>query len=122
MLHASTRVKIVTLNADQAQMESMAKHDVIIANVGTPIEYAGWAEADQSLRLATGHPPVATEKIPLRLFDNSNMPKLKLPERDWYGVNFQAGYEKLWGLSSPRGELAVGRRHVAGPPPVANDE
>ncbi len=96
---ASTRVKIVTLNADQAQMESMAKHDVIIANVGTPIEYAGWAEADQSLRLATGHPPVATEKIPLRLFDNSNMPNLKLPERDWYGVNFQAGYEKLWGLS-----------------------
>jgi len=98
--NAQNRVKIVTLNADSAQMSEMGRHDVIVADVGTPIVYMGWALADQALRLVTGHAAVADERIPLRLFDNSNLPNLSKPEQDWYGLNFAAAYEKLWQLGS----------------------
>src|SRR5262249_31297006 len=67
--NAQNRVRIVTINGDQAQMVEMSKHDVVYANIGTPIEYAGWAIADQALRLMTGHKPVANENIGMRLFD-----------------------------------------------------
>ena len=97
---ATSRVKIVTLNADIAQMQEMAAHNVIVANVGTPIEYLGWGLADQSLRLLTGQPAVADERVPLRLFTDSNLPNLKEPERDWYGIDFASAYRSLWQVNS----------------------
>ena len=97
--NAQNRVRIVTINGDKAQMVEMKNHDVVYANIGTPIEYAGWAMADQALRLMTGNRPVANAKIAFRLFDRTNIPNLDNPERTWYHVNFKLAYKKLWGLS-----------------------
>jgi ribose transport system substrate-binding protein len=96
--NAQNRVKIVSFNADKSAMKSMARHDVIVADVGSPLKWFGFAVADETLRVITGHPAIANERVPLRLFDNSNLPNLKKDESTWYGANFQAGYKKLWKL------------------------
>jgi ribose transport system substrate-binding protein len=96
--NAQKRVKIVSFNADKSAMNSMAHHDVIIADVGSPLKWFGYAVADETLRVITGHPAIANERVPLRVFDNSNLPNLKKDESTWYGANFQAGYKRLWKL------------------------
>lgn len=96
--NAQNRVKIVSFNADKSAMKSMASHDVIIADVGSPLKWFGYGVADETLRVITGHPAIANERVPLRVFDNSNLPNLKKDESTWYGANFQAGYKKLWKL------------------------
>jgi ribose transport system substrate-binding protein len=96
--NANKRVKIVSFNADKSAMNSMARHDVIVADVGSPLKWFGYAVADETLRVMTGHAPVADEHVPLRLFDNSNLPNLKKDESTWYGTNFQARYRALWEL------------------------
>ena len=98
--NAQSRVKIATFNADLAPMQSMAKKDVIVADLGSPLAWMGWAIADQSLRVLSGAAPVANENVPLRMFDNSNLGTINLsqPEGDWYKTPYTTDYLKLWGL------------------------
>ena len=97
--NAQDKVKIATFNADKSAMHSMASGDVIVADIGSPLKWFGYAVADQTLRVITGNPAVADEHVPLRLFDRSNLPDLSADESTWYGPNFQADYSKLWQLS-----------------------
>src|SRR5205823_3699350 len=90
--NAQKRVKLVSFNADKSAMTSMSHHDVIVADVGSPLKWFGYAVADETLRVITGHRAIANERVPLRVFDNSNLPNLKKDESTWYGANFQAGY------------------------------
>jgi ribose transport system substrate-binding protein len=97
---AQNRIKIATFNADLTPMQSMAKKDVIVADVGSPLDWMGWAIADQSLRVLSGVPTVANENVPLRMFDASNLGTINLskPESTWYKTPYTADYMKLWGL------------------------
>jgi ribose transport system substrate-binding protein len=96
--NAQNRVKIVSFNADLPFLQDMKSGNVIVADLGSPVGWMGWGIADQALRLMTGHKPVADEKVPLRMFDRTNVGTLNLSgtEASWYGANYEAGYKKLW--------------------------
>ncbi|TAN34665.1 sugar ABC transporter substrate-binding protein [bacterium] len=98
----SSGVSIVTYNATPAVMQSLAKGDVVVADIGVGTTRFGWAWADQAFRVLAGAAPVADENVPLRLFDSTNVKQLKIdgPDDAWYGtVDYRSAYEKLWGLS-----------------------
>lgn len=93
-------VKVVTFNGTLGNMQDLAAGKVVSAEVGSPQAQEGWGLADQFLRLMSNQEPVEDENVGLRLFDANNIASIDLtkPEQDWYGVDFQSGYKKLWGL------------------------
>jgi ribose transport system substrate-binding protein len=100
---ARDRIKIVTFNATPSVMQSMKEGDVVAADVGANPEQYGWAWADQALRILSGVQPVHDIKLPLRMFDTTNISSIDLssPQQSWYGnVDFPSEYKKLWGVSS----------------------
>jgi ribose transport system substrate-binding protein len=94
-------VQLVTFNGSLGNMQNLAAGKVVTAEVGSPQAWEGYALADQFLRIISGQTPVSDSKVGLRLFDKANIGSIDLskPERDWYGVDFVAGYKKLWGVS-----------------------
>jgi ABC-type sugar transport system substrate-binding protein len=101
-IHRSQPLKMASFNATPVVMQNeLAKESPLAADVGGPNQWFGVAMADQALRAAAGDPPVADEKVPLRLFtrDNINTIDVKKDEKTWYGtVDPICEYHKLWGL------------------------
>lgn len=100
---AKSRVKVASFNATPVVMQNeLAKPSPLAADVGGPNQWYGVALADEVLRVLAGQPPVANEKVPLRLFTRDNIGSID-PTKDestWYGsVNPICVYHKLWGLS-----------------------
>jgi len=97
---AADRTKLITYNATVGSLQAIKKGDVA-ADMGQPAAWIGWATADQVLRILTGEQPVADAKVPLRLFDKTNIDSVDLsaPSDRWYNVDFRAGYRELWGLN-----------------------
>ncbi|MCX2749992.1 substrate-binding domain-containing protein [Arthrobacter sp. MI7-26] len=96
---ASSRndVRTASFNGNLAAMQAMQKDpNSTAALVHSPLAWAAWATADQTLRVLTGMAPLADTKIPLRLFDKSNIPDLNAPESTWEGADFKSGYSALW--------------------------
>jgi len=60
----------------------------------------GWALADQFIRVVTGSKPLDDTKVGLRMFTAQNIGSIDLsaPESTWYGVDYESGYKKLWGV------------------------
>jgi ribose transport system substrate-binding protein len=102
-LQRTTPVKMAAFNATPVVMQTeLAKPSPLAADVGGPNTWYGLALADQTLRLLTGLPPVATEEVPLRLFTRANLHTINVnasSDAGWYGsVNPIAKYHALWGL------------------------
>ena len=91
-------VKIVTFNASLGVMQNLDQGKVVVADVGSPQAWEGWALADQFMRVITQQQPVADENVGLRIFDSSNIKSIDLtkPETDWYGVNFEPVFRTMW--------------------------
>lgn len=96
-----TNVKLVTFNGSLGNMQNLAAGKVVAAEVGSPQAWEGWGLADQFLRVVAGKSALADENVGLRLFDKTNVASIDLskPERDWYGVDFEPVYKKMWGVS-----------------------
>ena len=94
-------VKVVTFNGSLGNMQDLAAGQTVAAEVGSPQAQEGWALADQFMRIIAGEAPANDENVGLRLFDKTNIASIDLTkaEQNWYGVDFQSGYKKLWGLS-----------------------
>jgi ribose transport system substrate-binding protein len=97
---AQSRVKIVSFNGTPAILKSLQGGDVVVADVGTPNEWEGWAAADQTLRVLTSTSPVLDTKIPERLFTRANIGSidLKADQSTWYNADFKTGYKTLWNV------------------------
>jgi ribose transport system substrate-binding protein len=100
---AQSRIQVATLNASKGIVELLKKPgEVLAADVGSPNAWTGWAIADQTFRVMAGAPPLADEKVSLRLFDRQNAPSIDFtqPELNWYGAStdFRSLYKKLWGV------------------------
>lgn len=85
-------------------MKYLAANDVLLGDVGSPLLWAGYEIADQTLRLLAGTSPLPTtaENVPLELFtkDNFTASEISQDEWTWYGPpTFIAGYKQLWGVS-----------------------
>lgn len=102
--NATGRVKLVSSNGDQAQLQDMkaASTPRWVGNIGVNGAWIGWASMDEVLRALTNHPTLADEKIGFRAFTPTNVGSLDLTQTPstWYGgTDFAANYLKLWGLS-----------------------
>ncbi len=105
---AGTDIKIITQNANVAQMKDLAEGKDVVVEIGSDMGWQGWAFADQALRLMAGEPPV-THWIPLRLFTQDNVKGLTIDEKtagtqEWYGgpeleTLMTEGFLKMWGLA-----------------------
>ena len=101
---AQSRVAILSFNATPGLMKYLVANDVLLADVGSPLLWAGYEIADQTLRLLAGQAPLLTsaENVPLELFtsDNFSASQINDDEWTWYGTpTFIAGYKQLWGVS-----------------------
>jgi ribose transport system substrate-binding protein len=93
-------VKLVSFNATKSIMQNLKDGDTVAADVGSPQAWEGWALADQFIRIVGGNPPLEDEKVGLRMFTAQNIGRIDLsaPESTWYGVDYESGYKKLWGV------------------------
>jgi ribose transport system substrate-binding protein len=100
---AASRVKMISYNATPPGMADLKKGNQLVSgDVGGAPAWLGWATLDQAARLLTGHPALASEKIPNRIFTPANVKSvnLKKPSGTWYGpVDFAKEYRHLWGFS-----------------------
>jgi ribose transport system substrate-binding protein len=95
-------VKLASYNATPFALNYLAKRNVVTMDLGESFSWLGYALADQTLRLMVGQPALADEKVPVRVFDASNVTATGNPPaiNTGYGNAYQAGYLTLWGLSS----------------------
>jgi ribose transport system substrate-binding protein len=108
---AASRVHVCAYNATKGNVDRLKQSgDPLSCDVGSPLGWSGYAIADEALRLLSGVKPIcgapppcgAGEKIPLRIFDRTNIQQYDLNASDatWYGTtDYKAEYKKLWGLS-----------------------
>lgn len=96
-------LKVEYATATIAGLTDLKNHKQVYAEVGDDVNYEGWADADEILRMLTGKPTV-TETIPERIFTRQNIGSIKLTNANqnsgaWYGnpAVFEKGFEKLWG-------------------------
>jgi ribose transport system substrate-binding protein len=96
-------VNIVAYNGTASVLKMIQDKHLVVAEVGEPLEWLGWANMDQVLRVLAGEEPLESEKTPLRLFDETNVDETGDPanQKDGYGdpEEFKDGYLELWGLS-----------------------
>jgi ribose transport system substrate-binding protein len=94
------KVKISTFNGTPFALKMIQDGNVLAMDVGENLDWLGWADMDQALRMLVGAKPVYSEHTPLRVFDKSNVAQTGRPPRDstGYGNAYVAGYKKLWGL------------------------
>jgi len=99
---ASSRVKVVSLNASIGDLKAIASGtDPEVADVGGPNVRMGWASVDQVVRLLTGAAANGAT-IPQMTFDAASVSKLDLskPRETFFGTyDYVAAYEKSWGMS-----------------------
>jgi ribose transport system substrate-binding protein len=95
------KVHISTYNADPFALQDLQKGNAVTMDVGESYSWLGYALADQTLRLMTGHPQVSDEKVPVRVFTAANVGDTGHPPaiNTGYGNAYLNGYKALWGLS-----------------------
>jgi ribose transport system substrate-binding protein len=98
---ADDRVKIVAYNGSAPVMQMLADGESVISEVGEPLEWLGWQNIDQALRILAGEKPVKSA-TPVRLFDESNIEEAGDPvvQTKGYGPasQYEDGFKKLWGI------------------------
>lgn len=96
----SDQVKVVTFNGTPGILKLVKQGDVEM-DVSENLTWDAYAITDQLMRLIAGKPPVKDPKLPLRVYDQSNIAEAGTnPETaEGFGNAFVTGYRKLWGLS-----------------------
>lgn len=95
----SDQVKVVTFNGTPSVLKLVKSGDVEM-DVAENLEWNSYAIADQLMRLMGGEEPIQDPKLPLRVYDQSNVDEAGTnPETaEGFGEEYVAGYRKLWGL------------------------
>jgi ribose transport system substrate-binding protein len=96
---AKGRVKVVTFNGTPSVLKMVKSGDVEM-DVGESLDWISYGVMDQVMRLAGGMDPVKDPKLPIRIFDKTNVGETGDPPTDsqGYGDTYRDGYMKLWGL------------------------
>jgi ribose transport system substrate-binding protein len=99
---SAQHVKVVTAGGDLPALQEI-KAGRVALDAGEDFPYAGWADADEVMRMMLGM-PVVTEHVPVRLFTAANVGSLHLTPAaqasgEWYGSNaYTTMFEHLWGV------------------------
>ena len=96
---ASGRVKVVTFNGTPSILALVKKGDVEM-DVAENLTWNAYAITDQAMRLLAGKDPVKDPKLPLRVFDGSNVAEAGTNKEtaEGFGTDYVDGYRRLWGL------------------------
>jgi ribose transport system substrate-binding protein len=92
------KVKISTFNGTPSVLKEVTKGDIVTMDVGENLEWIGYAIIDQSMRIMGGLPPVQNARVPVRVFDKSNIAQAGSAYTSGWGSSYVGGYQKLWGL------------------------
>lgn len=99
-VNAMDEIKIATFNGTPFALGYIQNGTPVKMDVGENNAQVGYAALDQVMRILTGAGPIASgdTKIPLRVFDASNIDETGKPPvlGQGYGNDFIAGYEKIW--------------------------
>jgi len=96
----SSSVHVVTYNGTPSVLRLVRSGDVEM-DIGENLEWISYGILDQAMRLMGGLPPVRDPRLPLRVFDRSNIDEAGNPPQDdlGFGDAYKQGYLKLWGLA-----------------------
>jgi ribose transport system substrate-binding protein len=94
------KVKISTFNGTPFALKMIQDGNTVAMDVGENLDWLGWADMDQALRILSGVKPVQSEHTPLRIFDKANVAQAGTPPKDstGYGNAYVQRYKSLWGL------------------------
>ena len=67
-------------------------------DVGENLEWIGYAIVDQSMRIMGGFAPVKNARVPVSVFDRTNIASAGPKFTGGWGSSYVSGYQKLWGL------------------------
>jgi ribose transport system substrate-binding protein len=97
---AATRVKVTTFNGTPFALRYIQTKTPLVSDVGENTGQVGYGAMDQAMRLLAGVDPIKSgdEKIPLRIFDATNVDEAGTPPKlgKGYGDEYLTGYEKIW--------------------------
>jgi ribose transport system substrate-binding protein len=97
---AAQRVKVTTFNGTPFALRYIQTKTPLVSDVGENTGQVGYGAMDQAMRLLAGVDPIASgdEKIPLRIFDASNVDEAGTPPKlgKGYGDEYLTGYQKIW--------------------------
>jgi ribose transport system substrate-binding protein len=93
------RVKVSTFNGTPEMLKLVKQGDIVNMNVGENLEWIGYAIVDQSMRIMGGLAPVKNARVPVRVFDRSNIGQAGPKFTSGWGTSYVSGYRRLWGLS-----------------------
>ena len=92
------KVKISTFNGTPDILKEVKKGDIVTMDVGENLEWIGYAIVDQSMRIMGGVPAVKNARVPVRVFDKSNIAEAGSAFTSGWGNSYIGGYQKLWRL------------------------
>jgi ribose transport system substrate-binding protein len=92
------RVKVSTFNGTPEMLKLVKQGDIVNMNVGENLEWIGYAIVDQSMRIMGGLKPVKNARVPVRVFDRTNIGQAGPRFTGGWGNTYVSGYRKLWGL------------------------
>jgi len=92
------RVKVSTFNGTPEILKMVKQGDIVTMNVGENLEWIGYAIADQSMRIMGGLKPVKNARVPVRVFDKTNIGQAGPKFTSGWGNSYVSGYQKLWGM------------------------
>jgi ribose transport system substrate-binding protein len=95
------KVHIATFNGTPFVMKMLQTGNIVDFEVGENLDWIGYGNMDQNMRILAGLKPVKTEHLALRAFTKDNIKQAGTPPavNVGYGSAYIKGYEKLWGLS-----------------------
>jgi len=91
-------VKISTFNGTPEILREVKNGDLIAMDVGENLDWIAHAIMDQSMRIMGGLDPVENARVPVRVFDDSNIDEAGGDFTGGFGEAYVSGYEQLWGL------------------------
>jgi ribose transport system substrate-binding protein len=92
------RVKVSTFNGTPEMLKLVKQGDIVSMNVGENLEWIGYAVTDQSMRIMGKLKPVKNARVPVRVFDKSNINQAGPKFTSGWGNSYVSGYRKLWGM------------------------
>ncbi|MFL5927404.1 MAG: sugar ABC transporter substrate-binding protein [Gaiellaceae bacterium] len=92
------KVKISTFNGTPEILKEVKKGDIVASDVGENLDWIGYAIVDQSMRIMGGLPAVKNARVPLRVFDKTNIAQAGPAFTSGWGNSYVGGYQKLWRL------------------------
>jgi ribose transport system substrate-binding protein len=91
-------VRISTFNGTPEILKMVEDGDLVSMNVGENLHWIAYAILDQSMRIMGGLDPVENARVPVRVFDDSNIAETGADFTGGFGEEYVSGYEQLWGI------------------------